>query len=224
MKKELPKIKKDLGDFAPGLREIVSRIRSAGSKTLIVALGLLGLHAGASQMPSSDTAQPTLSPTITNRKEKTEASTLVLELAGTDQNQQSIIAHRSHSSHSSHRSHYSSAGGGVTKPATPPKTAEKTDDQSLVGAQKLSGTIVEVQSTKEEEYFILKDEANRNFTIYFNDTTKVRVISPNDQTTSMGTLKAFSGSLPLKVGKSVLVHWKTQESKQFAVLITFLAL
>jgi len=220
MRKELPKIKKDIGDFAPSLKDIVHRIRCVGSTALVAALGLLGLNAGTPQIPSSDSEQPTASPTITNRNDKAETSPLVLNLAGTDQSQKSVLAHRSHSSHSSHRSHYSSAGGGtVTTSVKPQKNVQQNDEQLLVGTQRLSGTITEVQA--EKEYFVLKDEENRNNTIYFKNTTSVRVASLKDQTTTIETVKAFSGSLPLKVGKSVIVYWKIQESKMVAMLITF---
>lgn len=223
MKKELPKIKKDISDFSPSLRDLVHRIQCVGSTALVAALGLLGLNADTTKISSSDSAQPTTSPTITNRKDKTEASTLVLEQARTDQNQQSLLAHRSHSSHSSHRSHYSSAGGGTTTTSVKPtENTWQNEDQLLVGTQRLTGIITEVQS--EKEYFILKDETNNLHTIYYKDTTRVRVTSPKDQTTTIETLKAFTGSLPLKVGKSVLVHWKTQESKKVAMLITFFEL
>lgn len=219
MQKELPKIDKDVGAFAPTRKDLLGRVRRAGSKTLVAALGILGAHA-AQIAPSSAS---TMLPVITNRRDKAETSPLVLELAATDNDQQFALAHRSHSSH---RSHYSSASGGgsvVTPPKTvtpPTKTVEATDTTSLVGTLTLTGTITEMQSSK--DYFVIKDGANNIHNVYFKDATSIRTLSPKEVTTTIETLKAFSGTFPLKVGKSVLVHYKTENAKKMAVLITTL--
>jgi hypothetical protein len=228
MFKDLPKLSKSVSDFAPNREDLSARIRRAGAKTLVAALSLLGIQIGASASPAP-AAEIAIVPVIANRKDKTERGSIVLQLASNLANQISFLGHRSHRSHSSHRSHYSSSGGSggsssgtVTPPKTtaPPVLAE--DNSPLASAESLTGKITEVQSAK--QYFVLKDNAENFHTIYFAGTTKVHLLSPSDQTSTVDTLKAFMGSIPLKVGQSIMVHWKTVEAKKTAVQITLFEL
>ena len=219
MKIDLPELRKSLEDLAPSRRDIVDRIKGASTKTLIVALGLIGIHPGTQQLSASGSPKPVPTPTIVNRRDKSEASTLVLNLADTDQDTSDMLAHRSHSSH---RSHYSSVSGGTTstKPSTPTKTKE---DASIVNAQKLVGTISEVPAGKDDEYFELKDEEGNFHTIYYKGTTTLLISGATEQKFTVETLKSFGGSLPLKVGKVITVFWKQVETKKTAIQINLLS-
>ncbi len=227
MPEDLPKLSKSISNFAPARKDLSVRIRKAGAKTLVAALGLLGINIGASASPSP-AAEIAVAPVIANRKDKTGQGSVVLQLASNLANQASFLGHRSHRSHSSHRSHYSSSGGssgsssGTVTPGTttPPVLAE--DNSLLAGAETLTGKITEVQSVK--QYFILMDNAGNSHTVYFAGTTKVHLLSPSDQTSTIDTLKAFMGSIPLKVGQSIMVHWKTVEAKKTALQITLFEL
>jgi hypothetical protein len=227
MSEDLPKLSKSISAIAPTRKDLSARIRKAGAKTLVAALGLLGINVGASTSPAP-AAEIAVAPAIVNRKEKTERGSVILQLASNFTSPISFLGHRSHRSHSSHRSHYSSSGGSsgssgstvTPKQTTPPVLAE--DNSLLAGAEMLTGRITEVQSAK--QYFILKDNAENSHTIYFAGTTKVHLLSPSDQTSTVDTLKAFMGSIPLKVGQSIMVHWKTIEAKKTALQITLFEL
>jgi hypothetical protein len=226
MPEDLPKISKSICDLAPPRSAISARIRNAGAKTLMAGLSLLGINVAASPT-SSQAAEIAPAPIIANRKDKNQQS-LVLQLASSLSNQISFLGHRSHSSH---RSHYSSSGGGgstatpsptVPRTTTVPSPAAKVDSEFLTGAQTVTGKITEIQA--EKQYFSLKDDSDKMHTIYFTGTTKVHLLSPSDQISTIDTLKAFTGSVPLKVGKSILVHWKTIDAKKTALQITFFEL
>jgi hypothetical protein len=222
MSEEFPKVTKSISDLSPSRTSIFTRFRKGGARSLVLALGLLGIPIGASSTPSALAANPAFVPAITNRKERGRQN-FILHLGSRLIDQASLLAHRSHRSHSSHRSHYSGSGGsgGYTvpapRPAAPPK-AEADDPLLIADAQTLTGKITEVED--EKQYFVLQDAAEIRHTLHFKGTTKVRILSPTDRTTTLDTLKAFTGSVPLKLGKTVLVHWKTVEQRKSALLIT----
>jgi len=228
MPEDLPKLIKSISDLAPARRDLSARVRNAGAKTLVAALGLLGINIGSPSASPSPAAEIAVAPVIANRKDKSGQGGIVMQLASNLASQVSFLGHRSHRSHSSHRSHYSSYGGSggsstgtvTPKPTTPSVLAE--DSSPLAGAQMLTGKITDVQSVK--QYFILKDNADNSHTVYFAGTTKVHLLSPTDQTSTVDTLKAFMGSIPLKVGQSIMVHWKTVETKKTALQITLFEL
>lgn len=214
MAKELPKIEKSLADLAPTRREISARVRTAGAKTLVAALGLLGMNVGAPPTSISQAAQITPLPAIINRKERTTFSNLVLNLGMSDHSQ-IMMQHRSHASHASHASHVSGVSGGTSTPAAKP--AESDDALLLANSEKLTGTITEVQA--ESDNFLLKDSVNMVHRIYFKGGTKVRILGSTDQTSTIETLRAFTGAVPLRKGNRVTVYWNAEELKKVAVQI-----
>ena len=211
MKKKLPVVEKRLDEFSPTRKELKARVKKVGLNALVAGFGLLGTAQGmTAAVGSSPGSLPQGALQISNRKEKERSPKLVLQLGSFEDNMRLMANHRSHRSHSSHRSHYSSTGRTAPSrpPATTPPPAPSTSvpDQQIESLDKVTGEITSVDLEKKS--FILKEESGKEHIFSFSDETKVRVLTPNDQTTTLGAIKAFSGASPIRKGKNLMVHWK----------------
>lgn len=214
MKRKLPVVEKKLDEFSPTRKELKARVKKIGLNALVAGFGLLGTAQGmTAAVGSSPVSLPQGALQISNRKEKERSPKLVLQLGSFEDNMRLVANHRSHRSHSSHRSHYSSRGrtAPAPAPAPPPVTptpapSTSVPDQQIESLDKVTGEITSVDL--EKKTFILKEESGKEHIFSFSDETKVRVLTPNDQTTTLGAIKAFSGSSPIRKGKNLMVHWK----------------
>ena len=229
MKKKLPVVEKKLDDFSPTRKELKARVKKIGLNALVAGFGLLGTAQGmTAAVGSSPVSLPPGALEISNRKEKERSPKLVLQLGSFEDNMRLMANHRSHRSHSSHRSHYSSRGRTAPAPAPPPVTptpapSTSVPDQQIESLDKVTGEITSVDL--ENKNFILKEESGKEHIFSFSDETKVKVLTPSEQITTLGAIKAFSGSSPIRKGKNLLVNWKQDSNmRKVAVQLTIFEL
>jgi hypothetical protein len=85
-----------------------------------------------------------------------------------------------------------------------------------------SGKITEVDV--DNKYFTLEGKSGKVYVFYFSDETAIKILSPSEQTVTLAAIKAFSGTMPLREDKTVLVQWKEEGTKKVAVQITIFEL
>jgi hypothetical protein len=220
----LPRVEKSLRDYAPPLR-LTAAIRKMTLSAAFVAVGFSG---GFPAQPAGSAGAPSPPLKIVNRRERDWSAPFVLEVA-TPPFSPTINAfhrsHRSHSSHRSHASHYSSSS--PSRPVTPPRPSTPPaagDNQSSGSLEKdLLSTVVKVTAVNQEHHLIVgKDDEMKTQVFEFSNETKVRIMSPVEETVSIGALLALTGSLPFKKGEKILVHWRLRDGKGEATRITML--